>query len=991
MKKIIIIPLLLFCISAFGQFTKPELYTNINTNIRLKTYSPTRMAALLDSLVSSMTIGASMVYPGAGIPLSTGSAWGTSITDNSANWNTAFGWGNHSGLYWPRTGTLSLTGGVTIQGTQTIQFGGFLNELTGFNVDASGGNITFDADDALLTISGTGSTYTPPTNTGGLFYSRDVSGDASFGSRSLVDYGTVSSGFIKTNGASTIGANSTVAVDGFDFQWNIGTTGGGATPGKFNVTSTDFGTGFNNKFEIESETPGVLLRYASISSPSTEFSEFNPTVGWTTRSSATEITTLDALKFERVSSGNTSSFNLAGTTATMIGGGTTVSANSTGLSISTSGKYLTLQDPTASSPSLFFKTGGTVPSTPSTGWVWSNNTNGGMLQHRHAGVTRNFMYGPTTAVNNRVAFFDGTTGGVIKDSGLTLSGTNTGDQTSIVGISGTTAQFNTALSDNDFATLTGSETLQNKILGSGTWWSAAPTITDGLTITFNPSSTQSGFNFGLETADPSVGNHGDAYYNSTSDLLRAYINSSWRTVATLNNTETFTNKTIDPTANTIRYPVRTESASGTYTLVAADENKTIEFSTASPITVTLPNGLSTSFGCTLVNAGGGVITLSATGTLQSTATTIETQYTGAYVQHKGSNVWTAQGALGTPSGGGDFVGPASSVDGEAVVFDGTTGKLGKRPTGSAKFPVLGLSTTTFGANEILYSSGVGNTAASTSSMTWNGTTLNATQFNGVALTTAGVATKYLNETGTYTTPAGGGTIIGSTGATDNRLIRADGTGGSTIQSSDITISDNSDISMGGTTAGSSRAIVAQGSATDVGLTIDSKGNGQLALNSSGGSTLVAGVAAIIRPTSSETEIQYESGATSTVLNVAKIVASSSGTGVAGFGAGLTFRSETAAANAEDGVVIQSVLTDATPTSEDFDVLLKTMAAGATATEKLRVKSTGQLQLSSYTSDTSFTGTPVGYLQFDASGNIITATVGGGSGLTYAQVKAMKFK
>lgn len=39
-----------------------------------------------------------MIYPGAGIALSTGSAWGTSITDNSANWNTAYGWGNHAGM-----------------------------------------------------------------------------------------------------------------------------------------------------------------------------------------------------------------------------------------------------------------------------------------------------------------------------------------------------------------------------------------------------------------------------------------------------------------------------------------------------------------------------------------------------------------------------------------------------------------------------------------------------------------------------------------------------------------------------------------------------------------------------------------------------------------------------------------------------------------------------------------------------------------------------
>ena len=43
--------------------------------------------------------GGGMVYPGAGIPLSNGTAWLTSITDNSANWNTAVGWGNHAGLY----------------------------------------------------------------------------------------------------------------------------------------------------------------------------------------------------------------------------------------------------------------------------------------------------------------------------------------------------------------------------------------------------------------------------------------------------------------------------------------------------------------------------------------------------------------------------------------------------------------------------------------------------------------------------------------------------------------------------------------------------------------------------------------------------------------------------------------------------------------------------------------------------------------------------
>jgi hypothetical protein len=37
-----------------------------------------------------------ITYPGVGIPLSTGSGWGTSIVDNSTDWNEAFSWGNHA-------------------------------------------------------------------------------------------------------------------------------------------------------------------------------------------------------------------------------------------------------------------------------------------------------------------------------------------------------------------------------------------------------------------------------------------------------------------------------------------------------------------------------------------------------------------------------------------------------------------------------------------------------------------------------------------------------------------------------------------------------------------------------------------------------------------------------------------------------------------------------------------------------------------------------
>jgi hypothetical protein len=43
-----------------------------------------------NNLTFSYTGASGMIYPGAGIPLSTGSAWGTSITNNSTNWNSAY-------------------------------------------------------------------------------------------------------------------------------------------------------------------------------------------------------------------------------------------------------------------------------------------------------------------------------------------------------------------------------------------------------------------------------------------------------------------------------------------------------------------------------------------------------------------------------------------------------------------------------------------------------------------------------------------------------------------------------------------------------------------------------------------------------------------------------------------------------------------------------------------------------------------------------------
>lgn len=76
-----------------------------------------------------------MTYPGVGIPLSTGTAWGTSITNNSANWNTAYGWGNHATAGYAATShtqaetTITFTDVTT--GNATTDNHGFLPKLGG--------------------------------------------------------------------------------------------------------------------------------------------------------------------------------------------------------------------------------------------------------------------------------------------------------------------------------------------------------------------------------------------------------------------------------------------------------------------------------------------------------------------------------------------------------------------------------------------------------------------------------------------------------------------------------------------------------------------------------------------------------------------------------------------------------------------------------------------------------------------------------------------
>lgn len=109
-----------------------------------------------------------------------------------------------------------------------------------------------------------------------------------------------------------------------------------------------------------------------------------------------------------------------------------------------------------------------------------------------------------------------------------------------------------------------------------------------------------------------------------------------------------------------------------------------------------------------------------------------------------------------------------------------------------------------GTNTIYYRS---------ASNTWSAVTIGSNlTFSGGTLSASG---------------GGGGTIGGSTGSTDNRLLRADGTGGATIQASGITLDDSDnltgvttiDVGTGGYKVSGTKVVGAQGSAiTDSSVT-----------------------------------------------------------------------------------------------------------------------------------------------------------------------------
>jgi hypothetical protein len=153
--------------------------------------------------------------PAAGIVLSTGSAWGTSITNNSTNWNTAYSWGNHAsaGYLTAVVADSPLSGAGTAASHLTVDLSSKQNLHA--NLTSVSGLIYASASFVKMTGANTFSLDTNTYLTGNqtITLSGDVSGSGATSITTTIGNSKVTEAMLNTSDNTT--ANMSTSKHGF--------------------------------------------------------------------------------------------------------------------------------------------------------------------------------------------------------------------------------------------------------------------------------------------------------------------------------------------------------------------------------------------------------------------------------------------------------------------------------------------------------------------------------------------------------------------------------------------------------------------------------------------------------------------------------------------------------------------------------------------------------------------------------------------------------
>jgi hypothetical protein len=224
-------------------------------------------------------------------------------------------------------------------------------------------------------------------------------------------------------------------------------------------------------------------------------------------------------------------------------------------------------------------------------------------------------------------------------------------------VSGTIAQFNTAVTDADFATLAGTETLTNKTVALGS------NTVSGTIAQFNTAVTDADFATlaGTETLTNKTVNLANNTVTGTLAEFNTAVSDA--NLASIAGSETLTNKTLTaPTINAGTLTGVLDAGGATSFEIPNDAAPTVNADGEIAVDTTVTDF---SHGIIKYYSGEELVVLSLPVAQFSAPTN------GAVPTY---NSTADEFQLSVPAGAGDVVGPASSTDNAIVRFDGTTGK-----------------------------------------------------------------------------------------------------------------------------------------------------------------------------------------------------------------------------------------------------------------------------------------------------------------------------